>query len=80
MGFVQEVENKSPAWLCIVKPAFSEAPAFGKQKIDCSELLREFEDVQADPAFPEKRAVEHAIDIFPGSAPQMGPIFRLAPC
>jgi len=35
--------------------------------------------VEADPTFPEPRNVDHAIDLEPGIAPAMGPIFRLAP-
>eukprot|EP00983_Pelagomonas_calceolata_P095558 1158025-Pelagomonas_calceolata.AAC.1 len=72
MECVHGLESQSPAWLCIVKPAPSAPPW----------LLREFQDVEADPALPEKRAVGHAIDVFPGSyysAPQMGPNLRLAP-
>jgi len=41
--------------------------------------LIEFADVEAEPSFPDKRNVEHIIEQLPGSAPQMGPIFRLAP-
>ena len=47
--------------------------------MDCSELLEEFADVEADFTFPEPRNVDHAIDLEPGSAPAIGPIFRLAP-
>jgi hypothetical protein len=47
--------------------------------VDCSKLLKEFANVEADPTFPEPRNVDHAIDLEPGSAPAMGPFFRLAP-
>ena len=35
--------------------------------------------MEADPTFPEPRNADYAIDLEPGSASAMGPIFRLAP-
>eukprot|EP00983_Pelagomonas_calceolata_P067021 1149321-Pelagomonas_calceolata.AAC.1 len=84
MGFdLQPVEeNKCPAWICIIKPTSPNPSHDGQQKVDPQELealLREFADVEQDPKFPEPQNVEHAIDLEPGSALQMGQVFRLAP-
>jgi len=77
MEFISELKSDNPAWLCVIKPAPPQA--VGRQILDCSDVLKEFADVEAEPSFPEKRNVKHSIELLPGSTPQMGPIFRLAP-
>eukprot|EP00983_Pelagomonas_calceolata_P012362 396083-Pelagomonas_calceolata.AAC.1 len=49
----------------------------GTLQLDCSALLQEFADVEAEPFFPEPR--NHAIGLEPGITPKMGPIYKLAP-
>lgn len=81
--FVKEVDkHHCPAWLCVLKPTEPQAPSNGQCKLDTQQLealLEEFSDLQKEPEFPRPRNVDHAIDLVPGSEPQMGPIFRLAP-
>ncbi len=53
--------------------------AVGRQILDCTDVLKECADVEAEPFLPDKCNVEHPVELLPGSAPQMGPIFRIAP-
>jgi hypothetical protein len=73
------VEHQNPCFLCAVKPTENENKSQQQPALDCSTLLKEFADVEAEPSFPDPRNVDHAIDLKPCSAPVMGPIFRLAP-
>ena len=78
--FVRQIKKKNPAWICVIKPSdVDKNTKKTKVEVDCSELLKEFANVEADPTFPEPRNVDLAIDLEIGSAPAMGPIFRLAP-
>jgi len=51
--------------LCEVKPAPPEAVS--RQILDCSGILKIFADLEAEPSFPDKRNVEHSIELLPGS-------------
>eukprot|EP00983_Pelagomonas_calceolata_P060611 1146458-Pelagomonas_calceolata.AAC.9 len=75
--FAKGVKRKDPAWVCIIKSAGPDSN--GKPQLDCSALLQEFADVEAEPSFPEPRNVDHAIELEPGTTPKMGPIYWLAP-
>jgi len=79
MEFAHDMKKERPAWLCVIKPTLTKNATVGKPVVNCSDLLNTFADVEADPSFPDKRKVEHAIDMLPGTGLQMGSIFRLAP-
>eukprot|EP00983_Pelagomonas_calceolata_P113274 1159967-Pelagomonas_calceolata.AAC.1 len=75
MQFAKEVKKKNLAWICMILSAGTDSN--GRLQLDCSALLHEFADIEAEPSFPEPR--NHAIELEPGTTPKMGPIYWLAP-
>ena len=45
--FVRQIKKKNPAWICIIKPSdVDKSTKKTKVEVDCSELSKEFADVE----------------------------------
>jgi hypothetical protein len=57
--FVRQIKKENPSWICVIKPSdVGKNTKKTKIEVDCSELLKGFADVEADPTFPEPRNVD----------------------